>query len=138
MNNEVLRGHIHAHILYVNGVSCGVVEWVKRNTLRWFGHIERMGSEEFMKNVYVSESVGPDSGGRPLGRWRDRVKEYMCERGAAMGVGLDQARRECLVRERWRFFYHGHPLGGCSQRERERESNKQVITESIFFCMKSK
>ncbi len=35
-----------------NGVSCGVVEWVKRNTLR-FGHIERMGSEEFVKKVQV-------------------------------------------------------------------------------------
>ncbi len=36
-------------------VNCGVVEWEKRNTLRWFGHIEKMGSEEFMKNVYLCE-----------------------------------------------------------------------------------
>ncbi len=70
-----------------NGVNCGVVEWVKRNTLRWFGHIERMGSEEFVKKVYMSESMGPDSRRRPLGRWRDRVKEYMCERGATRGKG---------------------------------------------------
>ncbi len=27
----------------------------------------------------MSESVGPNSRGRPLVRWRDRVKEYMCE-----------------------------------------------------------
>ncbi len=60
-----------------NGVKCGVVEWVKRNTLRRFGHIERMESEEFVKKVHMSESVGPNSRGRPLGRWRDRVKEYM-------------------------------------------------------------
>ncbi len=44
-----------------------------------------MGSEELVKKVYVSESVGPSSRGRPRGRWRDRVKEYMCERGAARG-----------------------------------------------------
>ncbi len=75
----------------------GVVAWVKRNTLRWFGHIERMGSEEFVKKV--SESVGPNSRGRPLGRWRDRVKEYMYERNATRGEGLDQARMECLDRE---------------------------------------
>ncbi len=31
-----------------SGVGCGVVEWVKRNTLRWFGHIERMRNEEFI------------------------------------------------------------------------------------------
>ena len=36
---------------YVNGVKCSVVEWVKRNTLRWFGHMERKKSEEFVKKV---------------------------------------------------------------------------------------
>ncbi len=44
-----------------------------------------MGSEEFVKKVYVCESVGPSSKGRPPGKWRDRVKEYMCERGAVRG-----------------------------------------------------
>ncbi len=34
-----MRGH-------ESGVRCGVVEWVKRSTLRWFGHIERIGNEE--------------------------------------------------------------------------------------------
>ncbi len=29
--------------------------------------------------------MGPNSRGRPLVRWRDRVKEYMCERGATRG-----------------------------------------------------
>ncbi len=49
--------------------------------MRWFGHIERMGSEEFVKKV-LSESVGPNSRGKPPGRWRDRVKKYLCERFA--------------------------------------------------------
>ncbi len=38
---------------HVNGVNCGVEEWVKRNTLRWFVHIERMGHEESAKKVWV-------------------------------------------------------------------------------------
>ncbi len=38
-----------------SGVECDVVEWVKSSTLRWFGHIERMGNEEFVKKVYVIE-----------------------------------------------------------------------------------
>ncbi len=71
-------------------------------------HIERIGSEEFVKKVYMIESVG---------RWRNRVKEYMCERGATRGGELDQARRECLDRERWRLFCHGHTLGGHPWRE---------------------
>ncbi len=94
-----------------NGVNCGVVEWVKRNTLRCFGHVERMGSEEFVRKVYIGESVGPNSRGRPTVRWRDRVKEYMCERGATKRGGLDQARRDCLDRERWTSLPWPHSLG---------------------------
>ena len=77
-----------------------------------------MGSEEFVKKVYVSGSVDPNSRGRLPGRWRDRIKEYMCVRGATRGEGLDQRRRECLDREKWRHFYYGHTLGECSRRER--------------------
>ncbi len=72
------------------------LESVKRNTLRRFGHIERMGSEEFVRKVYVSESVGPNSRGRPPGTWRDRVKEYMCERGATRGGGYANIIGLCL------------------------------------------
>ncbi len=45
-----------------------------------------MESEEFVKKVYMSETVGPNSRGRPLGRWKDKVKEYMCERGEGVHV----------------------------------------------------
>ncbi len=72
---------------HANGEDYGVVEWVKRNTLRCFGHIERMESDKFMKKVYMSENGGPNIKGRPPRRWRDRVKEYMCERGASRGEG---------------------------------------------------
>ncbi len=89
----------------------------EKNTLRWFGHIVRMESQEFVMKVYMSESMSPNSIGRPPGRWRDRGKEYMCERGATRGERLDQVKKECLDRERWRLFCHGHPLGGCFQRE---------------------
>ncbi len=94
-----------------NGVNCGVVEWVKRNTLRWFGYIERRWNAEFVRKVHVSESVGPNSNGRPLGRWRDRVKEHMCERGATRGGGFEQARRECLLGRGGGFSTAGTPLG---------------------------
>ncbi len=62
----------------------------------------------------MSERVGPNSRGRPPGRWRDRGRkyiEYMCERGTTRKGGLDQAKRECLDRERWRLFCRGHHLG---------------------------
>ncbi len=52
---------------------------MQRSTLRWFGHIKRMGNEEFVK-VYLSSVEGTNRSGRPLGRWEDRVKEYESER----------------------------------------------------------
>ncbi len=58
-----------------HGVKCRMVDWVKRNTLRWFGHIERIKSEEFVKKLYVSETEGSSRRGRPLERWKDRVKQ---------------------------------------------------------------
>ena len=99
-----------------NGVKCVVVEWVKRN-IRWFVHTERMKREEFVKKVYVSERVGCSQRGRPLGRWKDRVKEYLCERGDGRGSRLEQVRRECLDRERWRLFWCHQTLKGRPQRE---------------------
>lgn len=36
-----------------NRVKRTEVKWVKRNTLGWSGHIERMKGEDFVKKVYV-------------------------------------------------------------------------------------
>ncbi len=91
-----------------------MVEWVKRSTLRWFGHVEKMKNKEFVNKVYLSSVEVPNRRGRPLGRWEDRVKEYVGERGVR-GQGLEWARSECMDRERWRSVCHGHPLGGHFQ-----------------------
>ncbi len=58
-----------------SGVGCGVEEWVKRSTLRWFGHIDRMANEDFVKRVYLSSVEGRNRRGRPLGRWEEEGKE---------------------------------------------------------------
>ncbi len=57
-----------------------------------------MNSEEFMKKVYVSEIKGPSRKGRPLGRWKDTVRQYMSERGATRGGGLEQGGSVCIGR----------------------------------------
>ncbi len=57
---------------------------------------------------------GPNRRGRPLGRWENRVKEYVSERGVR-GSGLEWARRECMDRKKWRSICH--PLGGRFWRE---------------------
>ncbi len=43
---------------------------------------------------YMCEVVGPNSSRRPPGRWKDRVKEYMCERGASRKGEVERARQE--------------------------------------------
>ncbi len=45
---------------------------VKSSTLRWFGHIERMDNEEFVKKVYWSSVEGTNRRGRLLGRWEGK------------------------------------------------------------------
>ena len=52
----------------VNGVKCGIVEWVKINTLKLFSHIERKNIEKFVKKMYVSEIVGTRKRERPVVR----------------------------------------------------------------------
>ncbi len=62
----------------------------------------------------LSSVEGPNRRGRPLGRWEDRMKEYMSER-EVRGNGLEWARKECLDREYLiqpyilvLFFHHVH------------------------------
>ncbi len=52
-----------------------------------------MENEEFVMKVYQSSVEGPNRRGRPLGRWEDRVKEYVSER-KVRGNGLEWARRK--------------------------------------------
>ncbi len=80
-----------------------MVGWVKKNALKWFGHVKRMGSKEFVK-VFESKSEGPNKSGRPLGNgrieWRSALER---ERGISGRRVLEQARKECWDRKRWRL-----------------------------------
>lgn len=40
------------------GMKCGVAEGMKRRTLRWFGHTERMIKSEMTKKVCIRDAVG--------------------------------------------------------------------------------
>ncbi len=57
MSNESVYEHFGmCHV--GEGKKCGVVEVVKRQTLKWFGHMERMGESKMTRRVYVSEIEG--------------------------------------------------------------------------------
>ncbi len=95
---NVLEGHVG------KGKKCGEVEEVKRQTLKWFDHMERMEESKMTRRVYVSEIEGANAKGRPPVKWRDRVQEYIRERGERYLRNFEQARRECLDRESWNLF----------------------------------
>ncbi len=114
------------------GMDCGVGEWVKRSTLRWYGHVMRMNECDFAKRVYESKIEGRGVRGRPPVKWINRVEEYWSERTG--GRGLECAERECLNRETWRQFCHSQPLGGGS-----REGDLQrVVNEFCSVCKRRK
>ncbi len=75
-----------------------------------------MGNKKFVKKVYRSSAEGTNRRGRPLGRWEDRVRKCVSERGVRRN-GLEWERRECKYRER-RAVCRGHPLLGRFQRDR--------------------
>ena len=98
LTNEEVRGRC--------GVVVDVLESVKRNTLRWFGHVERMESERLTKRVYESEVEGQRGRGRPRTRWIDGVERYMSENG----VGWEEGRLLTENRGLWKRFFCGHPV----------------------------
>ncbi len=93
-----------------------------------FGHMERMEEGKMTSRVYVSEIEGENVRGRPPGKWRDRVQEYVRERGEGSLRNLEQARGECQDRKRWRLFCCGQPLVGAprSRRRNELKLNKKI------------
>ncbi len=78
------------------GKKCGVVEEVKRQTLKWFWpHMERMEESKMTRRVYMSEIEGGNVRGQPPVKWRDRVQEYVRGKGEGSLRNLEQATREC-------------------------------------------
>ncbi len=74
----------------------------------------------------MSEIEGGNVRGQPPVKWRDRVQEYVRERGEGSLRNLEQARRECQDRERWKLFCCGHPLVG-DPRGRHRNELHEII-----------
>ncbi len=49
-----------------------------------------MKNEEFVKRVSRRETEGLNKRGRPFIRWKDKVGEYMSERGTGRGGRFEQ------------------------------------------------
>lgn len=103
------------------GIDCGVVEWIKRSTLRWYGHVQRMDEDRMPRKIYGSQVSGTASSGRPPMVWEKKVEKYIEEKLPRSGRGIvARAKEACLDKVAWRRFCHGHPLVGVSQGEARR------------------
>ncbi len=60
---------------------------------------ERMNNEVFVKQVYLSETEGSNRRGRPLGRWKGRVKKWMDERRTGKWGGFELNKEEMSEQE---------------------------------------
>merc|ERR1719391_468942 len=86
------------------GMKCGVVEWVKRSALRWFGHVQRMEENVLARKTHASSVEGRGVRGRPPASWDNRVEEYLSERGLNGVIGMRRARERCKDKISWRLF----------------------------------
>ena len=79
----------------------GVEEVVRRGRLRWFGHVERKGAEDWVsacRNVKV-DAVGGRGRGRGRKTWKEVVEEDLKRTGLSKEKAQD--------RDLWRSLIHG-------------------------------
>merc|ERR1712002_866144 len=63
------------------GKNVSVSERMDQGILRWFGHVERMGNERFVKRVYDSEVRGERRRGRLRKSWMNCTNETLERKG---------------------------------------------------------
>jgi hypothetical protein len=74
------------------------VRVIKSGTLRWAGHVARMGEGRGVYSVLVGKPAGKRPLGRPSRRWQDNVTMDLQE----VGCGCDEWIGLAQDRDRWR------------------------------------
>jgi len=78
-----------------------IVDVVRRNRLRWFGHVQRKSEDDWIRKCTVLEVEGRKPKGRPKKTWMDGVKKDMNQLGLVVNDAED--------RDRWRRMIWGKP-----------------------------
>jgi len=81
--------------------SPNIVRVIKPRTMRWAGHVARMGEERGMYRVLVGKPEGRRQLGRPRRRWVDNIRvalqEVRCGYMDWIGLAQDRDRWRTLV-----------------------------------------
>jgi hypothetical protein len=100
------------------GLKWSIVERMKVNKLRLFGHMERMNDERMTKIIYRAERMGERSRGRPRMGWVEGIESILKEgvrntkcRRACMGacMRVEEAKDVCRDRTKWRSILSAYP-----------------------------
>ena len=52
-----------------------IVNYIKAQRLRWFGHVQRMSDNRTVKKIFNWKPLTKRSQGRPKYRWKDNIKQ---------------------------------------------------------------
>jgi hypothetical protein len=61
--------------IYASVKKLTVIETIRLNRLRWFGHVQRVGENRIPKRVLYMNLGTRRLRGRPRNRWQDEVRE---------------------------------------------------------------
>ena len=74
-----------------------VVDIVRRGRLRWFGHLERKSSEDWVSACRDFEVVGPKSRGRSKKTWKECVQHDLQSLGLKAEWAQDRIKWRGLI-----------------------------------------
>ena len=80
---------VHNEVLNDLYCSPNIVRVTKSRTMRWAGHVARMGERKGVYSVLVGKLEVKRPLGRPRHRWEDNIKLDLQE--VVSGYGLDRA-----------------------------------------------
>ena len=68
-----------------------IVDVMRQQRLRWFGHIERREDNSWLKKVQIHAVDGHSGRGRPLKTWEHVIMEDLCVKGLRQEVAQNNA-----------------------------------------------
>jgi len=73
-----------------------IVKWIKRQRIRWLGHLDRMEEDRMPRKIFTQELEGTRRRGRPRKGWREEVERDL------QVLGVRRWRELVIDRDKWR------------------------------------